>query len=42
MKNSGANRIQAIDVARTIKFAYDLPQSVLLRELIISDTKQDA
>ncbi|MEC4113474.1 SDR family oxidoreductase [Myroides pelagicus] len=42
MQSSGANRIQAIDVARTIKFAYDLPQSVLLRELIISDTKQDA
>ncbi|MGG5504382.1 hypothetical protein ACPDHQ_13265 [Myroides odoratimimus] len=42
MKSSGANRIQAIDVARTIKFAYDLPQSVLLRELIISDTKQNA
>ncbi|MDR2221625.1 MAG: SDR family oxidoreductase [Flavobacteriaceae bacterium] len=42
MQTSGANRIQASDVARTIKFAYDLPQSVLLRELIISDTKQDA
>ncbi|MEK6509985.1 SDR family oxidoreductase [Myroides sp. C4067] len=42
MKSSGANRIQAIDIARTIKFAYDLPQSVLLRELIISDTKQNA
>ena len=42
MENTGANRIQAIDVARTIKFAYDLPQGVLLRELIISDTKQDA
>lgn len=38
----GAVNITADDVATTIKFAYDLPQSVLLREIIITDTKQDA
>jgi len=38
----GAINITAADVARTIKFAYELPQSVLLREIIITDTMQDA
>lgn len=42
-KNSvGATGISASDVANTIKFAYELPQSVTLREIIITDTKQDA
>lgn len=41
-KNVGAVNITAGDVARTIKFAYELPQSVLLREIIITDTMQDA
>lgn len=37
----GAVSITADDVAKTIKFAYELPQGVSLREIIISDTKQD-
>lgn len=41
-KNVGAINITAADVANTIKFAYQLPQAVLLREIIISDTMQDA
>jgi NADP-dependent 3-hydroxy acid dehydrogenase YdfG len=38
----GAVNITANDVAKTIKFAYELPQSVSLREIVITDTKQDA
>ncbi len=37
----GANSITADDVAQTIKFAYELPQGVNLREIQIADTKQD-
>ena len=38
----GAVNITANDVAKTIKFAFELPQAVSLREIIITDTKQDA
>lgn len=38
----GAVNITATDVAKTIKYAYELPQAVSLREIIITDTKQDA
>ncbi|MCH4889475.1 SDR family oxidoreductase [Acidaminobacter sp. JC074] len=38
----GAINITASDVAATIKYAYDLPQAVSLREIIITDTMQDA
>lgn len=38
----GAVNITAADVAQTIKYAYELPQAVSLREIIITDTKQDA
>ncbi|WP_028857006.1 SDR family oxidoreductase [Psychrilyobacter atlanticus] len=38
----GAINITANDVAKTIKYAYELPQSVSLREVVITDTKQDA
>lgn len=38
----GAVNITANDVAKTIKFAYELPQGVSLREIVITDTKQDA
>lgn len=38
----GAVNITANDVARTIKYAYELPQAVSLREIIITDTMQDA
>lgn len=38
----GAVNITANDVARTIKYSYELPQAVSLREIIITDTKQDA
>lgn len=38
----GATNITANDVAKTIKYAYELPQAVSLREIIITDTMQDA
>ncbi len=38
----GANSITVQDVAKTIKFAYEMPQGVNLREIQIADTKQDA
>ncbi len=38
----GANSITTDDVAKTIKFAYEMPQGVNLREIQIADTKQDA
>lgn len=38
----GAVNITAADVAKTIKYAYELPQAVSLREIVITDTKQDA
>lgn len=41
-KTVGAINITANDVARTIKFAYEMPQAVSLREIIITDTMQDA
>ncbi len=37
----GANSITVQHVAQTIKFAYELPQGVNLREIQIADTKQD-
>lgn len=40
-KSTGAVNITAKDVAQTIKFAYELPQAVSLREIIITDTMQD-
>ncbi len=41
-KSTGVGAITALDVAQTIKFAYELPQGVNLREIQIADTKQDA
>lgn len=38
----GAVNITADDIASTIKYAYELPQSVSLRQIIITDTMQDA
>lgn len=38
----GVGSITADDVAKTIKFAYELPQGVNLREIQIADTRQDA
>lgn len=37
----GVGSITSEDVARTIKFAYELPQGVNLREIQLADTKQD-
>ncbi len=37
----GANSITAEDIAKTIKFAYEMPQGVNLREIQIADTRQD-
>lgn len=39
---TGVGAITAEDVAKTIQFAYELPQGVNLREIQIADTKQDA
>lgn len=41
-KTTGAVNITAKDVAKTIKFAYEMPQAVSLREITITDTMQDA
>lgn len=38
----GAESITVEDVAKTIQFAYELPQGVNLREIQIADTRQDA
>ncbi len=38
----GVGSITAQDIAKTIKFAYELPQGVNLREIQIADTKQDS
>ena len=38
----GASSITAEDVAKTIRFAYEMPQGVNLREIQIADTRQDA
>ncbi len=38
----GLTGITAEDVAKTIKFAYELPQGVNLREIQIAETMQDA
>ncbi len=37
----GVGSITAQDIAKTIKFAYELPQGVNLREIQIADTRQD-
>lgn len=34
------NQICATDVAKTIKFTYELPQGVSLKEIVITDTRQ--
>ena len=39
---TGVGSITPEDIAKTIKFAYELPQGVNLREIQIADTKQDA
>ncbi len=42
-KNSlGVGAITPNDIAKTIKFAYELPQGVNMREIQIADTRQDA
>lgn len=38
----GAVNITANDVAKTIKYSYELPQAVSLRQIVITDTRQDA
>ncbi len=40
--STGVGAIKVEDVAKTIKFAYELPQGVNLREIQIADTKQDS
>ncbi len=39
--STGVGSITVDDVASTIKFAYELPQGVNLREIQITDTRQD-
>ncbi|MGL5259322.1 MAG: SDR family oxidoreductase [Lachnospiraceae bacterium] len=41
-ESTGVGVITVEDVARTIKFAYEMPQGVNLREIQIADTKQDS
>lgn len=39
--SNDVNTISSDDVAKTIKFAYEMPQGVSLREIVITDTRQD-
>ncbi len=39
---AGVGSITVEDIAKTIKFAYEMPQGVNIREIQIADTKQDA
>ena len=41
-ESTGVGAITAEDIAKTIKFAYEMPQGVNLREIQIADTRQDA
>ncbi len=41
-ESTGVGSITAADVAKTIKFAYEMPQGVNLREIQIADTRQDS
>ena len=41
VKETGVGAITADDIAKTIQFAYEMPQGVNLREIQIADTKQD-
>lgn len=41
-ESKGVGAITAADVAKTIQFAYEMPQGVNLREIQLADTKQDA
>ncbi len=40
-ESCGVGAITVEDVAKTIKFAYEMPQGVNLREIQIADTRQD-
>ena len=40
--STGVGTIKPQDIAKTIKFAYEMPQGVNLREIQIADTRQDA
>ncbi|MBE5817299.1 MAG: SDR family oxidoreductase [Clostridiales bacterium] len=41
VKATGVGSIKAEDVARTARFVYEMPQGVIIKELHITDTKQD-
>lgn len=41
-ESTGVGSITPHDVAKTIKYAYEMPQGVNLREIQIADTRQDA
>lgn len=41
VKATGASNITSEDIAKTVLFAYEMPQSVNIREIQIADTKQD-
>ncbi len=42
LKATGVGRIRPEDIARTVFFAYSMPQEVNIREIQITDTRQDA
>ncbi|MBM7635363.1 NADP-dependent 3-hydroxy acid dehydrogenase YdfG [Streptococcus saliviloxodontae] len=42
LDQTGVGGITSEDIAKTIRFTYDMPQSVNLREIQIADTRQDA
>lgn len=42
LKDTGVGQITPEDIAKTVRFAYEMPQSVNLREIQIADTRQDS
>ena len=42
LEETGVGKITPEDIARTVRFAYEMPQSVNLREIQIADTRQDS
>lgn len=42
LETTGVGGIKAEDIAKTVYFAYEMPQCVNIREIQIADTRQDA
>lgn len=42
LETTGVGGIKAEDIAKTVHFAYEMPQCVNIREIQVADTRQDA